>query len=108
MLRRVVGHDLEQLLGADDVGQQRVADDEGQPKKMRVLAAFLPILPAVQGALVQGALLVRVAFDEVLDLAEHHFHQHGLRAGPAAPEPAEGRGEDEDAGDEDQQAPPRT
>ena len=102
-LRRVVGDDLEQLLGADDVGEQRVADDERQAEEDGVLADLLANLAGRPRRLVQGALLVRVAFDEVFDLAEDHFHQHGLRAGPAAPQPAEGGGEDDDAGDEDQQ-----
>src|ERR1039457_4149260 len=44
----------------------------------------------------------RVTFDEVFDFAEDHFQHHGLRTGPAAPKPAKGRREYQDAHDEDQ------
>ena len=66
---------------------------------MPCLKSFFADFPGVPRRLVQGALLVRVAFDEVFDFAEDHFHHHRLRTGPAAPKPAKRGGENDDAGE---------
>ena len=76
---------------------------ERQAEEDRVLAGFLDDLVRCPRRLIQSALLVRVPLDEIFDLPEHHFHEHGLGAGPAAPEPPIGCRENDDAGDEHQQ-----
>src|ERR1019366_4682537 len=102
VLRRRVGDDLAELLPADDIAQQNVADEERERKKNAVLGNLLENFPSGPRRTVQLALRWRVAFYEVFDFAKDHFHHHGLRAGPAAPEPAKRRREYQDAHDKDQ------
>lgn len=96
----VVELDGQQRFAADNIGEEGVAYDEGETQKHAVLDRFLENFSKAPWSPIKGALLVRVAFDEVFDFAEDHFHHHGLRTSPTTPKPAEGGCKDDDAGDE--------
>jgi len=93
----VVGDNCCQLIHADDVAQEEVAEDKREAKKDGVLEGFDGDFAGRPGRLREGALLAGIAFDFVFDAAEDHFHEDGLRAEPAAPEAAVGGGENHDA-----------
>ena len=58
-------------------------------KKIACLTPAPPHLVARPRAAVAPELLLGRAFDQVLELAEQHLHEDGLRAQPAAPDAAD-------------------
>ncbi len=102
VMARIIGDDRDERVAADDVGEQRVADNEGQHEEDAELEGFLRELPGRPWRGGEQALLHGVALDQILQFAENHFHHHRLRTRPTAPESPERRREDDDAGDEDE------
>ena len=76
--------DPDQSFAADDIGEKCIADEKRNAVKDAVFERFFEKLFARHGRIVEGALFVGIAFDEILDFAKHHFHKNGLRTGPAA------------------------
>ena len=91
------------MVHADDVAEEQIADDKGKAEEEGVLGQLEGGFAGRPRRGGQGALGAGVAFDLVFDAAENHFHEEGLRADPAAPEPAISGGEDHDAGEIEQQ-----
>src|ERR1019366_4607029 len=71
VLRRRVGDDLAELLPADDIAQQNVADEERERKKNAVLGNLLENFPSGPRRTVQLALRWRVAFYEEIGRASY-------------------------------------
>ena len=63
MLRWIIRDDLEQLLSADHISEQRVPNDEGKPEEDQVLYPFLKYLLPTPRGFGKRALGRGVAFD---------------------------------------------
>ena len=101
MVQGIVRDDRPQLLDAGDVTEQRIADHERHENEHNVLELSSRSFSASDSR--RSALRVIIAFNPILDPTKNHFHQQRLRARPPAPESPESSGENNNAGDKEEQ-----
>src|SRR6266542_534026 len=90
------GDPVPERLDTDEVREEGVGEKHAERAEDRVLQEP----PGREGPAVEIELRPRSAFDEPLDGTVEKLHVHGLGAGPAAPDTAVDRGQEEDAEEE--------
>ena len=82
--------------GTHDIHQEIVADDEGDQVKYRMFQHPAKDFLRVPWLFIQRLLAMRITINPVFDPPENHFHEHGLRARPSAPDSSIGYGKKDD------------
>src|SRR5690606_5847508 len=73
-----------------------MADEDRDSNEYSVLECLLADLAGIPRCLVEALLFVGIAFNQVLDFAEHHLHEKRLRARPSAPYASEDNRKEDD------------
>ena len=95
-----VASPLQERPPADEVGDERGGHQERDDRPDRPLRRLDRELASAPGGRVQLPLLQRPSLEERLDGTEEELEVDGLRAGVAAPHPAERRADEEDGHDD--------
>lgn len=92
--------DLPEFFHPDDIGKKEIGDHKTHQVKHHMFEGLADDLVAVPGSMSHSALLCRIPFNEIFQLAEEHFHEYGLRTNPAAEQAPESGGEQHDENNE--------